>query len=43
MITKTELSVRSMQTERKKLNLIESQHTNFLFSLIQNNINLIVK
>lgn len=32
-----------MQTERKKLNLKESEHTNFLFNLFQNNINLIVK
>lgn len=42
--TKTELGVERMQTERKKLNLEESEHTNFLFNLIQNNnINLIVK
>lgn len=42
--TKTELGVERMQTERKKLNLEDSEHTNFLFNLIQNNnINLIVK
>lgn len=41
--TKTKLGVERMQTERKKLNLEESEHTNFLFNLIQNNINLIVK
>lgn len=41
--TKTELGVRRMQTERKKLNWKESEHTNFLFNLIQNNITLIVK
>lgn len=44
MYTKTELGVERMRTERKKLNLEESEHTNFLFNLIQNNnINLIVK
>lgn len=41
--TKIELGVRGMQTERKKLNWKESEHTNFLFNLIQNNITLIVK
>ena len=42
--TTTKLGVERIQTERKKLNLEESEHTNFLFNLIQNNnINLIVK
>lgn len=44
MYTKTELGRERMQRERKKLNLEESEHTNFLFNLIQNNnINLIMK
>lgn len=41
--TKAELGVKRLQTERKKLNWKESEHTNFLFNLIQNNITLIVK
>lgn len=42
MYTKTELGGERMQRERKKLK--ESEHTNFLFNLIQNNnINLIMK